>query len=366
MANDDQCDACGEHNALDAAFCVLCGTYLGWDQRAGDDAAQVRRPPLRDSPTSVTPEASPPTKVDSERLRSGPDPVPGEAGPATHRAETSLGGDAPCPSCGRPNAATRRFCGGCGYPLISAAASSGPPHTPRQDPERDRWWPPWHSSPERVARREYRQSLPPLYRWRRVLISVVGIVVVLISLTVFGQHPVSRAKQLWYELRDTTLPVSGVTAVEQPLDGQRVEITAITDADPTTVWARPWARGTAYEGCGGPAEADGFVVLILPEKVRVRALEVHAGLADPRSRDLEFKPAALDVTFRDAEGSMQCLHAKLDDTAEPQVVDVDTGVGVSRVRISISEAFTDKPAGEDSALVSLRKIVVRVRPDDLP
>ena len=44
MATEDQCSACGERNPAGSAFCVFCGTYLGWEVAGqGPAAADTER-----------------------------------------------------------------------------------------------------------------------------------------------------------------------------------------------------------------------------------------------------------------------------------------------------------------------------------
>ena len=71
--------------------------------------------------------------------------------------------DMSCPSCGTINPDTRRFCSHCGYAFFYGGL----------DPYAGYYTSPAsQAAQDRAARKAYRRSLPPLYRWRRVIIGV--------------------------------------------------------------------------------------------------------------------------------------------------------------------------------------------------
>src|SRR3712207_5008939 len=96
-----------------------------------------------------------------------------------------------------------------------AAASSTPAPTAARGFRA--WWANRFDNRDRAARREYRRSLPALYRWRRVLISLGLIVGLVAGLTVAGSNPVGFVVDRYHDVRGTTVgvPVTGV-AVEPP------------------------------------------------------------------------------------------------------------------------------------------------------
>ena len=363
MVTERRCDSCGEPNPADSTFCAFCGTYLGWHEPGRGPAAAPTTPPYSAPPPSdPRPSAGPApvTPVQPAPASRQPTPQPASTQPIPAVPSAATAG-APCPHCGQPNEPSRRFCSRCGYVLT---APDAPQPRPAPATRTGSGWRFWRPSPERLARREYRRSLPPFYRWRRVILAVAAIAGVGVLVSVLDQDPVGRVRGLWYEFRDTTTPVADVEAGVSDGRGQRpVPDTAVVDRDPSTVWSRSWVAGTTYVGCSD-AERDGFVVLRLPEPARVRELEIHAGLAaGVNERDLQFRPETVDVSWQEAgKETRDCVPVTLDDTADPQRPDLDTKVEVDRLRVSVSAVFEPKSERLQSP-VSIRKLVVRVRPD---
>ena len=75
--------------------------------------------------------------------------------------------------------------------------------------QRSTWWTRLWDSKDRVARRAYRRSLPPLYRWRRVIIAVLALGLVGGGLAVVGRSPKAFVQARYYDVRRTLVPVKG-------------------------------------------------------------------------------------------------------------------------------------------------------------
>jgi hypothetical protein len=190
---EDVCPECGERNPPDSAFCVFCGAYLGWDERAPADeettllfAPPVTEPlrPADYPPPSPTPVPQPePVTTRLEPVASSPQPSPVVSEPAAPA----------CPACGYPNDASRRFCAKCGQPLRPAHLGAPAEPQPTQMPG---FWQRLFDPLAREARRNYRHSLSWWRRWRRVALSAIGVAVVAALIVALQNHPVDRAKDL--------------------------------------------------------------------------------------------------------------------------------------------------------------------------
>ena len=183
------------------------------------------------------PSADDPSRGAALHRRPGATAVPPRRRPPPAPAPPSPAGT-PCPQCGQDNPATRRFCSRCGHPLVAAAprrrrpARAGTPQRGWWDPER-----------QRAARREYRRSLPPLYRWRRVLVALACSWPSAVVLTLTGNNPVGWAQERWRELtvtwsrrrRDRRRPAAGLGGADvrrREAPGSRQE-----------AWATAWPAG---------------------------------------------------------------------------------------------------------------------------
>ena len=101
--------------------------------------------------------------------------------------------DQTCPTCGRVNPGTRRFCSRCGYSFVSFEAPD--PYAMTGS------WGASEAAQDRAARREYRRSLPPLYRWRRVLIGVLVLVLATVGGVALRRDPIGMVKGALGSLR---------------------------------------------------------------------------------------------------------------------------------------------------------------------
>jgi len=197
-----------------------------------------------------------------------------------------------------------------------------------------------------------------------VIVTVATVVGLSLLLMVMSEHPVGWLRDRWYDIRDETVPVADVAAIEVTTSPpNRYLVPHVTDHDPSTVWAITWQPGSRTPSCGG-GEAEGYVELRWNQRVRVRKLEVDAGLAaGENDRDLEFKPKIIDVTYRAAaqRAVRGCRRFTLEDTADSQAVDLDTRRPVNALRISIASVFDAKNPREVRP-VSIRSLIVRSRP----
>ena len=191
------CEDCGESNKAGAQFCLFCGAYLEWQDSDAEEANEVTQqlPPV--TRTSVPPAAPPPASTPAPvaaaapAARPAPPPTPTPtqstqpSQPVHQPTPVDLTPDEPvvsmagaaqgCPRCGRPIDPKRRFCAHCGEQFIKPGGDA-PVTRPTQ--KRDTWWSRLWDSKDRVARRAYRRSLPPLYRWRRVIIAILTLALI--------------------------------------------------------------------------------------------------------------------------------------------------------------------------------------------
>ena len=263
--------------------------------------------------------------------------------------------DAPCPACGRSNPPGRRFCSHCGHRLL--ADTAGARALVASPAARSRsWWSRLFDNRDRAARREYRRSLPALYRWRRVLI-VLGLVGGLVAgLAVAGQDPVGFVVDRYHDVRGTLVPVPVTAATIEPPDATvpKSDPAALIDGT-EAAWTMRWEPAAEGGSCGG-APGTGVIVLTIPP-TRVRALTVQAGLlASNGRRPLQALPLKLGVTFDGAP----CQPLDLEDDANEQVLKIDTTVPVSTIRIGVDAAKPQREDGEP--VLSFTEIGVRARP----
>ena len=354
---DVVCEACGEANRAGTEFCLFCGGYLGWDSSAKPGAAAERPWPAGDAAAPTEP--LPRVAAEPARAAATPElaPVPAaepvhavaSAGPAPAAGPSFAPGRGPtCPACARPNEVGRRFCAKCGQVL-----EPGGRPTPAV---RTSTWQRVSASRDRAARRAYRRSLPPFYRWRRVLGTVLVAALLVGGLAVAGRHPVGWLQQRWYGLRGTTVAVPDVVATTDPTGA------SVPGSDPASLvdgseqaWTTPWTPRAEGASCGG---APGTAVVVLTfAPTRVREIDLNAGLVKSnQERPSQFRPEAIGIRFDNGE----CRRFTLADTGDLQRLVVDSAVPVSSLRLGVDTAF---PAGDDGkAVLSLTEIALRARP----
>jgi hypothetical protein len=218
------------------------------------------------------------------------------------------------------------------------------------------WWARRFNNRDRAARREYRRSLPALYRWRRVLIGLGLVVGLVAGLAVAGRNPVGFVVARYHDIRGTTVvvPVTGVGIEPSDATMPKSDPGALTDGTVAawTMWWEPDAEGGS---CGG-VPGTGVAVLSIPP-TRIRAIGVQAGLlATNGRRPLQARPLALGVVL---DGG-PCQRLELADTADEQVLELDSGVPVSEIRIGVDAVAPPREDGEP--VLSFTEITVRARP----
>jgi hypothetical protein len=348
----DVCEACGEANPAGSAFCVYCGVYLGWDE-AEDDAQAARPQQPATAPTATT---------------TGPAPTPAEpvtqvaaAEPQTPAAPIPVvpAGQSPCPACGNPNPPTRRFCGKCGHAL---RPSTGSARTLSRQPQHKSWWQRFRDPVDRRARRDYRRSLPLLYRWRRVLIVALVIGLTIGVAYALGRDPVGWAKARYHDLRDSVVVVDGIgfQSVPEGSTPKGYDAAALGSPEADDAWATGWTPQALVpaQACNGQKAATGMVRLALPQPERVRKLEIVSGLPEGASnRPLQFRPSRLLVVY----GEGQCTTLDLKDDSAVQTFAIDTGQPVPTLTLAVAAAY---PARADARedLVALSGVTVYARP----
>lgn len=373
------CDVCGETNKAGTEFCAFCGAYLGWQlqdnppapdspsrplpageatgaapgrtqaaHQAGPTSAPPTPPPAP-SPAQAPPSPAPPaTPLASEP---GPWHEPSPLHVGQQSAPTAPPAPAGCPTCGRPVETGRRFCGHCGEQLVRPGA--GAPIT-RPTTKRDTWWSRLWDSEDRAARRAYRRSLPPLYRWRRVITAVLAVGLISAGLTMIGRSPTAFVLARYYDLRGTLVNVPGVRAAIIPPDASAQGTPDLLVDRTTNAWLMSWSSTTAGSTCGEtPTTA---VIQLSFEPTRIRGIDLWAGMltSDP-NRLQQFRPETIWVAYAD-----QCREVRLQDV-ERQPVALDTGIPVDSLLIGVVTAFQPgQPGGSD--VLGFTEITLRARP----
>lgn len=364
------CESCGETNRQDSQFCLFCGSFLAWDgsARSTKPTEPPQSPPsgTDGTPAPTVPEhpsesTSPPVSVQPGGAPTAQVTSPSDAPPPRTMAEQArtAPGLAPpdellCPECDRVNEPTRRFCGKCGYQIATVTATVAV--TPARTTGWSAWWRRRWDGHDRAARRAYRRSLPPIYRWRRVLIGVLLVALVTVGVVVTDRKPVRWATDRWHDLRNDLVVVKPATvAIEPPEASADGSVpTALTDGS-KAAWTMSWAPAGEGNSCGG-APGTGVVVLSFPP-TRIRQITIAAGLpANNDQRTLQARPRAIGVTFDERA----CRSFHLTDGDGEQKLMVDSGEPVTAVRIGVDTSF---PAAADGQpLLSLTEVTVQSRP----
>ena len=372
-SGDVICGDCGETNKPGSEFCLFCGAYLGWQERepsgANDDTEVLpAQPPAPARSVAPQPAAragqttSPPAPVLAQPERPTPGPEPAARvepvrpapppAPVTVAAVPVPPPDPGCPTCGRVIELGRRFCGHCGEQLVWPGTNA--PVT--RATQRSTWWSRLWDSKDRVARRAYRRSLPPLYRWRRAIVIVLALGLVGGGLTVIGRSPKAFFLARYHDVRNTLVAVPGVTAAIIPPEASAADTTPEALVDGTAkAWQMSWTSSTQ----GGPCRSTpttAVIQLSFPA-TRVRDINLRAGLLDNNpNRLLQFRPKTVWIAYGD-----QCVERPLADVQQ-QTVPLDTEVLVDSVRLSVQTAYPpDQPTGGQDVL-GFTEITLRSRP----
>jgi len=366
------CEDCGESNKAGAQFCLFCGAYLEWQDSDAEEANEVTQqlPPV--TRTSVPPAAPPPASTPAPvaaaapAARPAPPPTPAptqSTQPAHQPTPVDLTPDEPvasmasaahgCPRCGRPIDPKRRFCAHCGEQFIKPGGDA-PVTRPTQ--KRDTWWSRLWDSKDRVARRAYRRSLPPLYRWRRVIISILALTLIGGGLYAIGRSPKAFFVARYYDLRRAIVTVPNVQAEIIPPDASAADSTPDALLDRTAKsWKMTWTPTTQGSPCQVPPTTPVINLSFAP--ARIKQIEIWAGLRekDP-NRLLQYRPKKIWVAYSD-----QCKDIELENV-EKQTIKLDTKSQVESIRISVQTAYPPEPPEGGQDLLAFTEITLESRP----
>lgn len=335
------CDACGATNRAGAEFCVQCNAYLAWD---GSQQAQPPTRPTAAQPGPAPESATPPTTLTPTVLT--PAPVLPESMTATLPQPVVGPVGETCPTCWLVNAPGLRFCAHCGYGFASSVPEQ--PGAPAAYAEQSA------AAADRAARRAYRRSLPPFYRWRRVLIGLLVAVLALAG-ALWVRHPVAAAQHGWYGVTRHYVDVTPLAAEALPS-----ALTAAGSAPAYAVdgteqaWTEVW-QPTGGSPCGAAPGTAELVLTFAP--TRVRQLQLLPGLpaANPR-RTAQPQPKTIGVTFP----GRPCQVVPLDNNVPaPGPVKVDSRGLVTSVRIGIGAVHGPV---DPTSVVSITEVVLRSYP----
>jgi predicted nucleic acid-binding Zn ribbon protein len=319
------CEVCGTANPPGTEFCTNCNSYLAWDRsvlvspptgraKPGPPAPLPPAPtnyPTSDAPTvDYANTGEPPGYPDPGYPDQGYDAqgyagqgypdqgYPDQGGYADQgyygggyapTVDQSAYADFTCPTCGRVNPATRRFCSRCGYAFFSSEAADPYAGT-------GGGWGASEAAQDRAARREYRRSLPPLYRWRRVIIGVLVVILAGVGALTLGRDPVGAVKGGWYALNKQYLKVSPfqVQVIPPEATAPNSDPAALIDGS-VVEWTMNWQP--SQEVTCGAAVGTGEIVLSFPP-TRIRQVQIFAGLdRDNPQRNLQRLPKRMGLTF---------------------------------------------------------------------
>ena len=369
------CEDCGESNKAGAQFCLFCGAYLEWQDSDAEEANEVTQqlPPV--TRTSVPPAAPPPASTPAPvaaaapAARPAPPPTPTPtqstqpSQPVHQPTPVDLTPDEPvvsmagaaqgCPRCGRPIDPKRRFCAHCGEQFIKPGGDA-PVTRPTQ--KRDTWWSRLWDSKDRVARRAYRRSLPPLYRWRRVIIAILALTLIGGGLYAIGRSPKAFFVARYYDLRRAIVTVPNVQAEIIPPDASAADSTPNALLDRTAKsWKMTWTPTTQGSPCQVPPTTPVINLSFAP--VRIKQIEIWAGLRekDP-NRLLQYRPKKIWVAYSD-----QCKDIELENV-EKQTIKLDTKSQVESIRISVQTAYPPEPPEGGQDLLAFTEITLESRP----
>lgn len=370
------CEDCGESNKAGAQFCLFCGAYLEWQDSDAEEANEVTQqlPPVASSsaPTATAPAAPPPASTPAPAVaaastaRQSPQPAPAVPQPTrptqpVHQpTPVDLTPDEPtastarnCPRCGRQIDPKRRFCAHCGEQFVKPGADA-PVSRPTQ--KRETWWTRLWDSKDRAARRAYRRSLPPLYRWRRVIITVLTLALIGGGLAAIGRSPKAFFMARYYDLRKTLVVVPGVQAEIIPPDASAADSTPAALIDGTAKsWKMAWTPTTQGSPCGAP-QTTPVIELSFPA-TRIKVIDVRAGLlAKDPGRQLQFRPKTIWVAYAD-----HCEDVNLEDI-ERQTITLDTESAVESIRIGVQTAYAPEPPEGSQQLLAFTEITLKSRP----
>ena len=365
------CEECGESNKAGAQFCLFCGAYLEWQD--SDEANEVTQqlPPVTHASAPTTTAAAPPSTsvpgpASPAQPVASPQPAAAVAQPVqrpvhqptpvdTTPDEPAAAASRPCPRCGHTINPKLRFCAHCGEQFVRPGTDA-PVSRPKQ--KRDTWWTRLWDSKDRAARRAYRRSLPPLYRWRRVIITILTLLLVGGGLTwVARSSPKAFFKARYYDLTKQLVSVPDVQATTIPPDS------SVADSQPAFLVdndARPWKMTWTATTKGSPCRETPTtpVIQLSFAKTRIKEIDMRAGLQEKSpNRQLEFRPKKIWVAYGD-----QCKDLELEDVERQEHIKLDTKSKVSSIRISVQTAYPVNPPEGIHELMSFTEITLKTYP----
>jgi len=331
------CEACGEANPPGTEFCRNCNEFLAWD------STTAKRQPSTVTSTASTVPATPAVEQTVPITeQTAPDHQAAVASPVDHGYS-----DVSCPYCSAVNPPTRRFCAHCGYNFYAEHGT---------DPGVDwsGWTPQAIAAHDREARRAYRRSLPPLYRWRRVIIGAVLFALFVGFGALLSRDPVALANQTWHRVNNDYVTVAGVQVQVDPADA------SVSGSDPRSLvdgteqeWTMAWAP-TGPSTCGA-APGTGTVIFTFPP-TQIRRVVIAPGLAATNAqRPTQPRPAAIGLSFDNGP----CRAETLADDAAQQVIIIDSAVPVTRMTLGIGSAHL---GGAASPQISMTEVWLQTYP----
>jgi hypothetical protein len=341
------CEVCGTSNPPGTEFCTNCNSYLAWDRTASPKPSEQPSKPTQPGPNPVQPQhewIAQSTRGAARPASASPNQKGTAAGAATQEQPAYL--EKTCPNCGQVNPGTRQFCSHCGYPFFT----SDPGYAGYSDVS-----PRSQASQDRAARKAYRRALPPLYRWRRVIIVVLLMALGLTAGLILGRDPVGIVKGGWYSLTGKYEWIQGVQAAVRPpkATAAKSDPAAVVDGTENELTMH-WAPSSVSD-CEAPA-GTGVVVLRLPAPARIRLIQIAPGLAPTNPQhDLQAVPTRVGIKF---DGG-KCNPADLNNEGGQQEIFIDSKKPVSQVEISIARA---KSSQNSQPLISLTEVILKSYP----
>jgi ribosomal protein L40E len=298
------CTRCGGHNADATEFCGACGFFLEWQEAPAEVEVLAPTPgPAVEQPVVLQPT--------DQRLLQRSAPTLTEQPPLNP-------GDLICGDCGTGNAPTRKFCRHCGHSLAEARTV------------KLRWW--QRLLPKRGKRKRRRAGARPKSRggrpWRtvarwfsRAILAVLTVAALLYALVpafrTGANHQAMAAKnwvQGWFTTKNDPIHPTKVTATAAIPDHDAEQV---ADTHKNTFWAAPIT----------PAPALTFT---FDHPVEIRQAIFRSG--DPANFESTYRPTKLHLVYNTARS----FDVTLNDTSEPQTVDIGESAGATNVQIFIT------------------------------
>jgi hypothetical protein len=213
----------------------------------------------------------------------------------------------------------------------------------------------WDSQ-DRASRRAYRRSLPPLYRWRRVIIAVLALGLVGGILTLVGYGPKKFVLARYYDITKELVTVRPVTPTTIPPDASAPGTQPAFLVDNTAAaWQMNWNDTTQGSPCGVTPTTP--VVELSFDRTRIRQIDLRAGLLNNNPNRLkQFRPQDIWIAFADS-----CLPFTLADV-EQQTVPLDTKIPVTSLRIGVKSAYSPAQPADAQQVLSITEITLKARP----